>query len=348
MQVDYIIAGQGIAGSLLAWQLLQRGQRVLVYDAATQNASSASGGLINPVTGKRMVKTWMYDELLEASLQLYTQLAEQFSKQFLTQKDVLNFFATRDEEALYNERRHQQPLLRKEGAAPWQPYFHHHYSIGKISPCYVLDVQGLLATLRNRFVTDGILVQEHIDWAAVELLEGSVAYKGVFAKKIISCEGAATMDNPYFSLLPLSLNKGEVIIAGIQGLPHTYVYYQGIKILPLANGKFWIGSSFDWKYEHLQPTEAFRHRVEEQLNYWLKLPYTVTAHYADVRPSVVDHRLLCGIHPGYPQLGILNGLGTKGCSLSPYFSAQLAEYLVNGTPILPDADIKRFTRILSR
>jgi glycine/D-amino acid oxidase-like deaminating enzyme len=348
MQVDYIIAGQGIAGSLLAWQLSQRGQRVLVYDAATQNASTASGGLINPVTGKRIVKTWMYDELLASAIQLYTQLSVHFGQQFLTQKDILNFFATRDEEALFDERMHQQPLLRKEDAGNWQGYFHHHYGVGKISPSYVLNVQGLLAALRDSFAKGGMLVQEHIDWSAVEMGEGQVRYKDVVAKKIICCEGAATMNNPYFSLLPLSLNKGEVIIANIPGLPQSHVYYQGIKILPLSNGMFWVGSSFDWKYEHLQPTEAFRHRVEEQLNYWLKLPYTITAHYADVRPSVVDHRLLCGIHPKHPQLGILNGLGTKGCSLSPYFSAQLADHLVNGTAILPDADINRFKRILSR
>ncbi|QLH32628.1 MAG: FAD-binding protein [Cyclobacteriaceae bacterium] len=32
MMIDYLIVGQGLAGSCLAWQLVQRGKRVIVID----------------------------------------------------------------------------------------------------------------------------------------------------------------------------------------------------------------------------------------------------------------------------------------------------------------------------
>ena len=48
------IIGQGLAGSLLAWRLLLRGERVLVVDNGYCSASSTvAAGLINPVTGKK-------------------------------------------------------------------------------------------------------------------------------------------------------------------------------------------------------------------------------------------------------------------------------------------------------
>ncbi|MBK9401089.1 MAG: hypothetical protein IPN36_09585 [Bacteroidetes bacterium] len=59
---DYILRGQGIAGSLLAWFLLQAGKRVLVVDPVRKNTcSKIAAGLIHPVTGRRIVKSWNAD-----------------------------------------------------------------------------------------------------------------------------------------------------------------------------------------------------------------------------------------------------------------------------------------------
>jgi hypothetical protein len=48
------------------------------------------------------------------------------------------------------------------------------------------------------------------------------------------------------------------------------------------------------------------------------------------------------------NIGILNGMGTKGCSLAPLFAKELAENLVYGKTLNPEADINRFRKILSR
>jgi hypothetical protein len=44
----------------------------------------------------------------------------------------------------------------------------------------------------------------------------------------------------------------------------------------------------------------------------------------------------------------MNGMGTKGCSLAPWFARELANHLLLGTPIHPQADIGRFTKILGK
>jgi hypothetical protein len=46
--------------------------------------------------------------------------------------------------------------------------------------------------------------------------------------------------------------------------------------------------------------------------------------------------------PKHPQIGVFNGLGTKGVSLAPYFAYQFADHLINGAEIEHEVHISRF------
>ena len=72
MVYDTIIIGQGLAGSLLGWQLIQDGQRVLVIDDGHRSAASrVAAGIINPITGQRLVKSWHVDQFLPEAEKFY-------------------------------------------------------------------------------------------------------------------------------------------------------------------------------------------------------------------------------------------------------------------------------------
>ncbi|MEJ7679431.1 MAG: hypothetical protein WKG06_16540 [Segetibacter sp.] len=43
-------------------------------------ASKAASGVINPVTGRRIVRTWRIEELLPFALKAYTELGNEFRK----------------------------------------------------------------------------------------------------------------------------------------------------------------------------------------------------------------------------------------------------------------------------
>jgi glycine/D-amino acid oxidase-like deaminating enzyme len=175
-----------------------------------------------------------------------------------------------------------------------------------------------------------------------------VCYKDITARKIIFCNGAVCAENPWFSKLPWSKDKGEALIASIPGLPADNIYKQGINIVPWQHGLFWIGATHDWKFTDMLPSESFRKQTEEHLNYWLKLPYTIIDHIVAARPTNLERKPFAGLHPGMPSVGIFNGMGTKGCSVVPYFANQFAKHLVHNVPIMPDVDVKRFMKILSR
>ena len=94
--------------------------------------------------------------------------------------------------------------------------------------------------------------------------------------------------------------------------------------------------------------KMFREKTEQLLKDWLKIPFKIIDHLSGIRPATLERRPFVGLHPLHPNIGILNGMGTKGCSLAPFFANQLVDHLLHNKPITPEADIKRFSKILAR
>ena len=350
---DFIIVGQGICGTFLSYYLTKLGREVLVIDKVQPDtASRVASGIINPVTGRRIVKTWMIDELMPFAGQAYTELSDVLQTSLIRQCDVLDFFATPQVREAFTERSREEPELLNvlNGSDEQERLFRFNYGVGKISPCYLTDVQMLLDLWRERLQQNKQLLEEKFEITELQVSHDvEITYRGIRAQKIIFCDGVAGAGNPFFERLPFAFNKGEALLLSIPDLPPDFIYKQGINIVPWKEkGMFWAGSSYVWKYNDLQPTEAFRKATEEHLKYWLRLPFSVMDHIASERPANVERRPFVGLHPVHRQIGILNGMGTKGCSLAPYFANQLANHLVNDSAIEPLADVKRFTRVLSR
>jgi glycine/D-amino acid oxidase-like deaminating enzyme len=182
----------------------------------------------------------------------------------------------------------------------------------------------------------------------MHLTDEGVEYNGISAKKIIFCDGISSTANPWFSLLPFSANKGEALIIRCEDLPTDHLYKRGLVLVPLPEeGLFWFGSNYQWEYENDKPSPEFYKTASNMLKQFLKIPFEVVDHKAAIRPATLERRPFVGFHPQYPSIGILNGTGTKGTSLAPFFANQLVQHLVYDLPILPEADIKRFSRILS-
>ena len=77
--LDFIIVGQGIAGSMLSWFLMKEGQQVLFIDEFNgSSATHVASGITNPITGRKFVKTWLADELIPFSQATFRQFEELF------------------------------------------------------------------------------------------------------------------------------------------------------------------------------------------------------------------------------------------------------------------------------
>lgn len=349
MNKDAIIVGQGLCGTFLSWYLEQMGWDILVIDEdLPHTASKVASGIINPVTGRRVVRTWLIEEMLEFSQAAYADLGRDLGEEIAKTIPVNTFFTTDQMAAAWHDR-----ICEGEEYIQWATntdelakYFNVYRQVGITYPCLLVDINLMMQAWRLRLAKNGKLLSRKFDIANCSITEEKVVYEDITAGKIIFCNGVNAFDNIFFHKLPYALIKGEAIIAGIPGLPATSIYKQGMSIVPYGSDLFWIGSSFEWDYENERPTQKFYTDVQELLNTWLKLPYCVVSHSAAVRPGSLERRPFVGLHPVYKNVGILGGTGTKGCSLAPYFGYQLAKHLTEGSPIHPGADVSRFGKLL--
>src|ERR1700761_6929324 len=93
MQVDVLIIGQGICGTFLSRELEKAGKSFIVIDELDPAAASrVASGVINPVTGRRIVKTWMIDELLPFAWNAYQTIGNTLGIDCISMKPVIDFF----------------------------------------------------------------------------------------------------------------------------------------------------------------------------------------------------------------------------------------------------------------
>ncbi len=351
MEVDYIILGQGVSGTFLSYYLYKAGKKIVVIDdAQTFTASKIASGVINPITGRRVVRTWMIDEIMPFAANAYREIGEAVHESLIQQCNILNFHPSLQMKQAFDDRMPEDRdlLFKPDNEPELQQYFNFHFGVSETNPCWLADIQATLKGWRKKLSDSHLLLEEPFDWKDCAVKDDSVTYKDITAQKIFCCEGATGAHNPYFEALPYARNKGEVLITELPGLPRTHIFKQSLTIVPWKDNLFWIGSPYEWNYADVNPTATFRIKTQLQLQQWLKLPYKIVDHWAAERPANVERRPFVGLHPQMPSIGILNGMGTKGCSLAPFFAHELTQHLLNHAPLNPLVDIKRFHKILER
>jgi glycine/D-amino acid oxidase-like deaminating enzyme len=351
MQTSTLIIGQGLCGTWLSYWLQQQGASFLVLDENRGNSSTkVASGIINPVTGRRMAKTWLADELLPFAEHAYAALGKELEATLITPCDILDFFSAPDRRLDFEKRAQQfeSYLNWPTDEHAWLHFFNYSFGYGIVSPAWQADVQTMLQGWRARLLQTDSLLEEKYEPEALQILPDGIRYKNITAERMVFCDGTAAMEHHFFTSLPFAFNKGEALIISAPELPHEFIYKKTSTITPWKDGLFWVGSNYDREYTDDQPSTAFRQQTEQWLKHFLKIPFTVEEHLAALRPTTLERRPFVGFHPNHHQLGIFNGMGTKGVSLAPFFGKQLAENIVQKQPIMAEVDVKRHARILAR
>ncbi len=352
--VNYIIVGQGLAGTILAQTLIKKGRSVVIIDEqGPSSASKIAAGLYNPVVFKRLVKSWMADELISSMNEFYSNAEQLLNEKFYFKKQIVKMFSEEQEKALWLKKSHEDvgKYLSKTIQNNFLIDIIHNAPTGESSE--VIDAGNLdtglfLEAFRNYFKNNDQLLEEKLDYDKIIISENSVNYKNFTADKLVFCEGYKGLDNPYFKWLPFKLTKGEIITVKIPLLSQKEtdwsdkVINKGVFILPVGNNIYKVGSTYEWTDLTEQPTEKGRAYLIEKLDKILKVPFEIIDHRAGIRPTVNDRRPLIGIHPKHPALAVFNGMGTKGVMLAPYFANQFFDFLENNLPLHKEVDIARF------
>lgn len=347
--IDTLIVGQGLAGSLLAWELLQRGQTVRVVDACRPHSTSrTAAGLVNPVTGQNLTRLWRAEDFLQSARALYDRLGRRFGQRFYVEKPMLRLFRLAKEASRWEVRR----------ADPdYAPYLNEAFGAGAVPAPYRSPLGGfwqqqtgylttvpLLDSLQAHFRATGCLIEAVFDANEVQLADDGVRWRDVHARRLVFCEGYRAVANPWFKDLPLRPVKGEILTLRLAATLPDAILNAGKWLLPLGDGSCRFGATYERGTLDASPTPQGREALLAALDELLIEPcqVEVLAHHAGLRPGTQDRRPLLGLHAEHRQLGIFNGFGSKGSLLIPWHAQRMAALLCDGHALPEESDIRRF------
>ncbi len=344
--IEFLIVGNGLAGTLLAFEMLYHGLdfRVLVSHDKSR-ASLVAAGMFNPLVFKRMTKSWMADEILPVMKKRYNELEDKLNEKFLFEKDILKPLSSQEKQ-LWKQR-----FLDNE----FSEYIRSVESDRKFAN--VKEAGGYGVVTRSGFLKLSVFlnVAEKFFRQGNFIIDGSFPFEKYnpeskvfqFEKynfnKIIFCEGYHVTRNYFFNFLPLKPVKGEVLEIYAPELSEEYILNKKVFVLPTGNQRFKVGSTYEWEDLSEIPTTEGKESIINRLNELISADYKVVNHVAGIRPTVSDRRPILGVHPNWDQLYIFNGLGTKGVMLGPYFAHQMIKMLTEKNYCVErEAQIERF------
>jgi glycine/D-amino acid oxidase-like deaminating enzyme len=337
-EYDYIIVGQGVGGTLLSWFLHERKKTHLVIDNDHyQAASKIAAGVINPITGRKYVKSWRIEELLPFARETYQAISKYINEKIYHDKLIYRGLYSIKDENTWETRKADpvagQFIVDEPSTEEFDDKVNGIFAYGVLKQGMQVQLGKLVVAYRKILENQNAILSEKFDYAQLEITNSGVKYKDVKAAKIIFAEGYQAQFNPYFKHLAFEPAKGDVLIIKVQGRPFDNILRHKVFVCPIDEEHYWVGSGYRWTFDDDAPDEEKGQELRDKLDEILNVPYEVVDHIAGIRPCVKGRRPFLGRHSEYPNLVIFNGLGTKGASLGPYWANHLIQHLEEDTEI---------------
>lgn len=340
MHYDFIIVGQGIAGSVLSYTLLKQKQKVLVINSSQRNCSSlVAGGIFNPITGRNLVKTWQADRLFPYMLKFYQELEGILTNKFLHQVEIYRPFRSKQE---------QNDWLAKSTLPAFKDYlqetddehfqdniFNPFGGIGTLQAGWV-DLPAFLAAYKTFLIGINAYQEEDFEEDKIRVEQDKVTYKDWTARYLIFCTGVEAAKSALWSFLPFSPVKGETIDILVPNVNFEKIVNQGVSIVPLGKQMYRVASTYNWKDLTWLCSQEARQELSEKTKHIIRKPFEIISQKAGIRPATKHRRPMMGLHPQKTRVGIFNGLGSKGVSLAPYWAKHFVEHILEKKHLDPE------------
>lgn len=343
--VDYLVVGQGIAGSVLAFELIKRGYSVQVIDQQEGNSSSLiAAGLYNPITGRKMVLTWLAHQIFDYCKSYYDEMEAYFARKFHHSLPIYRPFINEEEIDLWSDRQ------QSDTYGPFvSEVFSKSRKIDHVDDPYggivlnrtgYVDLPLLLNTVRKWLIDKGIYRNEMFSYEEIKTDHGIAIYRDLKCKKVLFCEGTGVANNPYWNHLHFKPVKGEVIEIE-RKLDINFILNRGVFMIP--KGHFCtVGSTYDHADLSTVPSQKGINTIIDRLKKIFSGPIVVINSRAGIRPATKDRRPYIGLSI-QKHIGIFNGFGTKGVSLVPYFASMFVDFLEERGELIADVLPDRHT-----
>ena len=342
--ISTIIVGQGLAGTALAWALHMRGQRIMLVDRGdVHSASRIAAGLVTPITGKRLAKSWRLDEFDAHAAAFYAKVETYLGHSVYERLPIIRLFQNDEERSLIESKQAEFSDLIEPISAVDSFWFDDSRGGFTMPTAARLDVLAYLDQSRNYFISTGEYRELAINYDSrvsltdngvslsdnrLSVSDNRVSLNDIEADRVILCQGIDMTRNRWFKKIAMDPAKGEVLTVRIPNLQLNRIVNGGVWLMPLGNELFRVGSTYHRRVIDNIPSAEGRDEIVEKLRQFLRQPFEIVDHQAAIRPISSARVPIVGLHSKYPQLGIFNGLGSKGTLQAPYFAEQFADFLL--------------------
>lgn len=319
----WTIVGQGLAGTCLAWEFWKRGVAFKLIDRGHGGSSRVAAGLINPITGKNFEPSSRIADFLPPALDFYAEVEKQIHAKVWHPLPVLRLAETEKEWAKMISKCTLPEVIPwlADGGAPKQ-------ADGWVGAIELrgggrLDTRTFLDRSRDFFTAHG-----QFEFGEVE----------DDATRTIRCEGAAGLIAG--KLGPHRCAKGEILTVRAKDWESSHIRIGGGGwLVPIGEGCFKAGSTYEWDQLDEIPTEAGKSRVIQILQrLGGNSSFEIIAHEAGIRPIIRRSEALIG--PVNEDNWMFNGLGSKGSLYAPGMAEYLARWMLEGTEPDPSMDFR--------
>jgi len=328
-QQPLIIVGGGLAGSLLAWSLIQKGIAVCIYADDKACASRVAAGLINPVTGQRFVLAEHIPEMLAFALPFYRNIEQQLQISCFHETPMKRIFSS--EKELENCKKR---LINTN---------YQHFLQKQVLPKELNAEFGGISQTQTAWLDTNVLLDAlHAYFEQHNCINYATYSEDMSHHDVIYCQGYHSQANPLFSWLPMQASHGEIITCKTKFSLQNYIINKSKWLLPLSEHQCRIGATYDTSIHTPTLQASSKQQLLREANLFFSQTHTfeVVEHQAGIRPTTLDKQPFIGTHPQHKNLAIFNGFGSKGSLMIPWYANK---FIHHRTPEL--SDIKRYQHL---
>lgn len=321
--MHFAIIGQGLAGSSLAIEADKNGHDITCFDLSNENtASKRAIGIINPLVLKNRTIFDKSEIFLSNCLSYYNWIEKTFQKPLLSRNSIREVLFNPSEVSNWTSLSQESNLEKYIGSIETTHKSLSALGLGCIKNSFRLDVKNYLQVIRT-WLSEKHHLQEE-DVKNVFVSKNEVIVNGQKFDGLILAEGLiATWTQKIFRPLQFSPTKGEGLVIETTNTNIDFPVHRNTFLLKEDENRYTVGATFNPKDLQIGPSKAGKDSLIKELSYWFHDDFKIVDHWCGLRPTMKDRKICFGWHKEFPNVGFLNGLGSRGALTSPYYSSLL-------------------------
>lgn len=361
--MNVLIIGNGIAGVSTAYHLSELGIEVTVVgDQRAGTATFAAAGIIAPWISQRRNKRWK--KLVYEGAAYYPVITQALKEQGIEntgyeQNGLLRTFDTVEQRDRFIQK--MKPIIEDaslvgnyavyspEETTQRYPFLHRKYSSlflsngGRVDGATLHQALQQIAEQRGVHFIQGTAELQEVNGEVCVQVDGQkmpythlVITAGAWLKEVVA---------PLYADFPVRMQKAQIAHLQVTEANENWpviIPAGNHYLVPFHEGEIASGSTYENDQYEATVTVG---GVQQLLTKTLEIaPLFETAELKEVRvgfrPQTPNYAVVMDHLPGYPNVWVINGLGSSGLTMGPFIGKVMAEQL-SGQPT--SVDIKEYS-----